>query len=124
MPPLTGLDLAELALLVTALGAAIVAWRNQKAGEATTLLAEYGKRLAMLDTKVCELEKKVMRLQDDNEKLRERVVQLELMIADLRDENDELKVGITILIEQLRVLGAAPEWRPRPRKTEVKSSGP
>ena len=77
MPPLTGLDLAELALLVTALGAAIVAWRNQKAGEATTLLAEYGKRLAMLDTKVCELEKKVMRLQDDNEKLRERIVQLD-----------------------------------------------
>ena len=131
------LNIEHLAILVAAIGSLVVAlvgWQKQRSDATMSLLDQYSKRLDSVADNVCELEKKVMTLQDENHSLRERVIQLEKLVAelrienghlrdglaDLRDENDELKVGVTILIEQLRVLGAAPEWRPRPRKTQVK----
>lgn len=67
--------------------------------------------------------KMIDQLQEDNTRLRAHLTEMDIKYRELQTEGAGLRVGVLILIEQLREMGVEPRWQPPYTQTMVMVNG-
>ena len=106
-----------LVVLMPALVALYVAWRGGRKlnSEAIGILSDAAiKQVQSYREEVRELRAELDTANEEIKIMRQRIGDLELQLAQIENQRGELRAGVAILSNQLKMMGYAPLYEPKP----------